>query len=147
MSARIDLEEDKFLQYFSYILIASLAAPVGVQACFTVELFQNSKQTNVTMLSFNATKTLEIFYNNIMKRIWGDFIPYHPVFVVAYILLYFWATLMHMLVPPFIMFFARAISFQYRKMIEIATNTDSSEAHCVDMRKKGNKVVIFPTLF
>ncbi len=134
MSIRIDLEEDKFLQYFSYILIASLAAPLGAQVCLFTELFQSNKQTNSTTSTNNA---MEIFYNNVLARVWGDYIPYHPVFVILHVLLYFWTTLSRMLLPPFIMFFARAISFQFRKLIEIAANTKISEAHCADMRKKG----------
>ncbi len=132
MSSKIVLEDDKFLRYFPYILIASLVAPLGVQATFLVELVQNYKLTN--------EGTLKMLYNNLMSQIWGDVIPYHPVYVIIYILLYFWATLIQLIVPTFIMFFARAISFQYRKMIEIATNTTLSEAHYADMRNKGNKI-------
>lgn len=136
MSTRIDLEEDKFLRYLSYILIASLVIPLGVQTRLIVELSLDYKQTN--------PGTLRIFYNNLMLHIWGDVIPYHPVLVILYAILYFWTTLINILVPLFIMFFARAISFQFRKMIETATNTAISEAHCVDMRNKGPDISCLP---
>lgn len=41
------------------------------------------------------------------------------------------------LIPVLIIFFARALSFQFRRLMENAAGTDESESHFSDLRGKG----------
>lgn len=135
----LEFEHDKLLNYLAYLLVLSTIPYLLVCFSFSVDMHYN--MLNGANSSFEKYLTSYYSFSS-----WNDIFPYQ--FEFGWIQLIFRTIQTHSIVIIYtlIIFFARAISFQYKKLLENACQVKSSEAHYADVEQKGrgrNPVINF----
>lgn len=134
------MAKDPFLRNLAYILFIGVIVPLasqiwGIAQAINRMIILDPKGGG------DPLSALEAFFAVFMKP-FHVLQPYSPFFTVVNIILYLWGHLPSMITPLFIIYFARALSFQFKDLVVSSCNSTADEVHNVDMKQKGTCVLI-----